>query len=935
MNTTHTTAVLRTSRKHRKSSKAALRRGILGAGIAALLHLPGRAAGVLIHDYQFNGNFADSLAGSALVPLNGTGTLNPTSYSFAKGQGLSLSSGLPSAGNYSIVADFSFATTSSYQKIVDFKTQTADAGLYSYNTQLYFYPASSGPSGAFANNVTLSLALTRDGTTNQVVGYVNGVQQIIFTDISSYGVFSAVNNEIRFFIDDNATGGSEASAGVVDRIRIYDGALTAAQVNPSLAPATHWLGGTNGKWTGNNWASDATGTPTTATPTGTDDVTFSATGAANRITTLEQNFTIHSLTINDTAPVGIASGTGINTLTISGSAGTGITVNSGANLTISAKVTLAGSSDTIAVNGAGVAAISGVLGSTTARRALIKTGTGTLTLSGANTYTGGTTLVAGSLAAGNAKAFGSGNLTLQGGTLRTTGGPLAVDIGAGNILFGGGTYLAMVGGTMPGGLHDQLKTIGTANINGGTLALVQQNGFLLAPGVQVVLLSATAGVAGGSANGTAVPGSHVTGLSAFSNTPLLVPVVNLYTTSVVLEAMQGSFAALSGTLGLTPNQLAVATALDSVATKLGGKSGVFSELNFLDTQALSTLAGNLDKISPEELTSMFNIAVSLANVQSANVLRRTDEIRGEGGGGGAMGGVSGTGGGAHGPIGHHGKEIPSAPDERLGLWFTGSGEFTHVGSTTNAAGFSLDSGGVTAGVDYRFTDHFAAGISLGYMNTTASLSNGGKVDVDGGRVGAYATYFDRGFHLDASVSGGPNSYATRRTTPNNTVATGSPGGTEVNLLFAAGYDWKWKGLTIGPTASFQYTNVQLDGFTERGTFAPLSVIRKNADSARTSLGFRATFDAKVRGVTVRPEVRAAWQHEFGDTSYSLTSSFATLGGSAFTVFGPSTGRDSLLVGAGFSILWNARFSTYAFYDGELLRQNYSSNNISVGARWRF
>ena len=61
-----------------------------------------------------------------------------------------------------------------------------------------------------------------------------------------------------------------------------------------------------------------------------------------------------------------------------------------------------------------------------------------------------------------------------------------------------------------------------------------------------------------------------------------------------------------------------------------------------------------------------------------------------------------------------------------------------------------------------------------------TFANGGKVDVDGGRVGGYATWFDRGLHLDAAVSGGPNSYRTRRTTPNNTVATGGPEGTEVN-----------------------------------------------------------------------------------------------------------------------------------------------------------
>ena len=130
---------------------------------------------------------------------------------------------------------------------------------------------------------------------------------------------------------------------------------------------------------------------------------------------------------------------------------------------------------------------------------------------------------------------------------------------------------------------------------------------------------------------------------------------------------------------------------------------------------------------------------------------------------------------------------------------------------------------VTAGVDYRFTDHFAAGISLGYMNTNASLVNGGKIDVDGGRVGLYATYFDRGFYVDAAVSGGFNSYDTRRVTPNNTAATGKSDGAEINTLLAAGYDWKFGGLTIGPVASFQYTNVELDGFTETGTFAPLTV----------------------------------------------------------------------------------------------------------------
>jgi fibronectin-binding autotransporter adhesin len=53
---------------------------------------------------------------------------------------------------------------------------------------------------------------------------------------------------------------------------------------------------------------------------------------------------------------------------------------------------------------------------------LIKVGTGTLTLSGPNTYSGGTSILAGTLVAASNKALGSGAAQLFGGTLMISAG---------------------------------------------------------------------------------------------------------------------------------------------------------------------------------------------------------------------------------------------------------------------------------------------------------------------------------------------------------------------------------------------------------------------------------------------------------------------------------------------------------------------------------
>jgi outer membrane autotransporter protein len=232
------------------------------------------------------------------------------------------------------------------------------------------------------------------------------------------------------------------------------------------------------------------------------------------------------------------------------------------------------------------------------------------------------------------------------------------------------------------------------------------------------------------------------------------------------------------------------------------------------------------------------------------------------------------------------------------------------------------------------TPNFAIGLTGGYAHTSVNLDGGGNIDVNGGKIGAYATVFGNGFYLDTAVSGGPSGYNTHRTALLGT-ASGSTDGADFNVLVAAGYDWKSGNLTIGPTASFQFSYVGLNGFTETGSLAPLTFPDQNTESERTAFGAKASYDWKVGHITVIPQVSAAWQHEYGATAYSVVASFANGAGNSFTVNGPQIGRDSLLVGAGATVIWNERVSTYLYYDGEVARTNYQSHNVTGGFRISF
>ena len=114
---------------------------------------------------------------------------------------------------------------------------------------------------------------------------------------------------------------------------------------------------------------------------------------------------------------------------------------------------------------------------------LVKVGAGTLTLTNNNTYSGGTIIQQGTLVAGTpnaaqaiSQALGTGNVFLQGGTLRTPSlDPLTINVG-GNYTQGLNGTLALGVAGVDGKDYDHVQVQGNASLN-GSLVVSSLNNF--------------------------------------------------------------------------------------------------------------------------------------------------------------------------------------------------------------------------------------------------------------------------------------------------------------------------------------------------------------------------------------------------------------------------------------------------------------------------
>jgi outer membrane autotransporter protein len=519
-------------------------------------------------------------------------------------------------------------------------------------------------------------------------------------------------------------------------------------------------------------------------------------------------------------------------------------------------------------------------------------------------------------------ALGHGNVNLIGGILRTTSlgdptPPLTINVGGNYTQGPNGTLQLGVAGTA-GEDYDHVRAGGNASVN-GTLAVFSLNGFHPANGNAFEILRS---------NGTR-SGKFSTINDQLNFNPNLQR-VDIYARNGVALLYLASGPGPGPSPTPTPPPGPTPT-----PTPGGGHPPVKPPVDIETPELLPPVDPEEPLVLPpkeeiaildptaEQLTSMFEIGFSGANSQRFNLNDRMAQIQQT---------IAPLPPAPVPLTTKEGKEVvppppPYQPVPSRGVWANGWGDFVNVYNDPEAKGYQFTTGGISAGIDYRITDHLAVGLFGGYSHTWTDLKPG-NVDVDTGRGGLYATYFDpTGWWVNAGVWGGYNSYSTSRQAILG-LANGSTNGYEVSTFGDAGYDIHCGNLTFGPVVSMQYTTVHIDSFSEHGSLVPLNVHSDSEDSLRTDAGARVSYTWHAGKMVVIPQVEVDWEHEFKYSNLPITVSAPVLNGATATLTGPNIGHDSLIINAGVGLQINPQISVYIGYQGQQFRGDYEANAVT-------
>ncbi|HAT3850619.1 TPA: autotransporter outer membrane beta-barrel domain-containing protein [Serratia marcescens] len=542
---------------------------------------------------------------------------------------------------------------------------------------------------------------------------------------------------------------------------------------------------------------------------------------------------------------------------------------------------------------------------------LTKEGTGTLVMTGTNTYSGPTFVNKGRLAitgsvtsdvsvqnGGIVGGSGTvGSLSARRGGTVAPGNSIGTLNVAGNVSFEPGSRYAVEVG--PNGQSDRIQSSGSATIGGGEVAVTLENSANLLTqsevrsllGQQYTILSAQQGVSG---QFDAVVPNYLFLGTGLSYQPAGV------TLSVGRNGT--SFASVAQ----TPNERAVAVAADALTAG-----------NLVYESVLNSGTAGEARQAFRQLSGQIHADIASALVNDSRYLRE------------ALNGRL-----------RQAEGLSIASDIKAydnGTWLKLLGNWGHATGNASATGYHTSIYGILVGLDSELSDDGRLGAGAGYTRTSLHGGYGSKADSDNYHLAAYG---DKQFGALA-LRGGAG-YTWHRIDTKRSVNYGMQSDRDTakysartEQLFAeAGYSVRGEWLNLEPFVNLAYVNFENNGIAESGGAAALRGDKQHTDATVSTLGLRADTAWQVTpGTTVALRSELGWQHQYGGLARGTGLRFN--GGNApFVVDSVPVSRDGMVLKAGAEVAVNENASLSLGYGG-LLSQHHQDNSVNAGFSWQF
>ncbi|MBB3464221.1 autotransporter domain-containing protein [Rhizobium sp. BK377] len=202
------------------------------------------------------------------------------------------------------------------------------------------------------------------------------------------------------------------------------------------------------------------------------------------------------------------------------------------------------------------------------------------------------------------------------------------------------------------------------------------------------------------------------------------------------------------------------------------------------------------------------------------------------------------------------------------VWSGGFVDFADTGNSGPDIGSTTV--GVSAGVDYRFSDRFVAGFGLGYGHDKSDVGDDGTES----RGAAYSAAIYGSFKaadnlfLDGLVGASRLDFdSSRYISSSGDFAEATRDGGQMFASLTAAYEFRNRTWLVSPYGRFELSRSWLNGFTESGGgIYDLTYGNQTVDTAAGVIGLRLSYTLMTDWGILTPGARAEYTHDFAGSS---------------------------------------------------------------------